>query len=251
MRTLRVLGVSLALGLLGVTVGCGGAEEEQPLPDQVTDFGKLFSENCAGCHGPEGKQGAGPQLNDPLYQAVVSKDQLKNTISKGRPGTPMPAFAKSAGGMLTDQQVDILASEMQKRWGNPSKFSGVALPSYASDSPGDVTRGATVYRMKCLACHGVEGKGGTIAGAIADPSYLALASDQLLRTTVIVGRPTHGMPDFQRSGKPISPQEINDVVAWVVSHREQNPLSATAPAPPPAGATVVPVSTPAKGGTNR
>jgi len=253
MRARSIFAFSLAFGLLGFAAGCGGPEEEEKLPEQVTDFEKLFSENCAGCHGPEGKQGAGPQLNDPLYQAVVSKDQLKNTISKGRPGTPMPAFAKSAGGMLTDQQVDILASEMQKRWGKPENFAGVALPPYASDSPGDAQHGAMVYRLKCLACHGVEGKGGAIAGAVADPSYLALASDQLLRTTVIVGRPAHGMPDFRRSGKPIPPQDISDVVAWLGTHREQSSVSAqapaaSAPAQPPAIGTIVPASAPAKGG---
>ncbi|HEV2690585.1 MAG TPA: cytochrome c [Bryobacteraceae bacterium] len=249
MRIPAAIALFAAMGLLCVTAGCGGAEDQPLLPEQVTDFQKLFDQNCVGCHGVDGKQGAGPQLNDPLYQALVSKEQLQNAISKGRPGTPMPAFAKSAGGTLTDRQIEVLASEMQKRWSKPEQFTGVAIPPYAVDAVGDVQHGAAVFRTKCLACHGVEGRGGPIAGAVTDPSYLALASDQLLRTTVIIGRPSHGMPDFRRSGKPIPAPDITDVVAWLVSHRAQpSGLSANAPAaaaPAPAATTAAS----AKGGT--
>ena len=230
MRILSALACSAALGLLCITTGCGGAEEQALLPEEVKDFQRLYGENCSGCHGPDGRNGAGPQLNDAVYQALVSKEILQNVISKGRLGTPMPAFAKSAGGTLTDKQIEILADNMQQKWSKPEQFSGVAIPPYTATSPGDVQHGALVFRIQCLACHGVEGKGGAIAGAITDPSYLALASDQLLRTTVIIGRPSHGMPDFRRSGKPIAPQDISDVVAWLVSHRAQPAaLSAAAP----------------------
>ncbi|HEY7318089.1 MAG TPA: hypothetical protein VIE89_10990, partial [Candidatus Binatia bacterium] len=57
--------------------------------------------------------------------------------------------------------------------------------------------------------------------------YLALVSDQGLRTTVIVGRSDLGMPDWRAnvSGQPMSPQEISDVVAWLASHRQTNLLA--------------------------
>jgi cytochrome c oxidase cbb3-type subunit 3 len=207
-----------AVAFLGLTA-CGGPEEQALLPEQVADFQQLFAGNCAGCHGNDGRQGAGPQLHDPLYQAMVTKELLQKVIANGRPGTPMPAFAKSAGGTLTDRQIEILAEEMQKRWATPAAFAGVPLPPYSPDTAGDVQRGAAVFRYKCLGCHGVEGRGGARAGSVVDPAYLYLASDQLLRTTVIVGRPSNGMPDFRRSGKPIQPQEISDVVAWLISHR--------------------------------
>ena len=32
---------------------------EVPRPDSVLDPGVLYSQNCAGCHGAEGKQGTG------------------------------------------------------------------------------------------------------------------------------------------------------------------------------------------------
>jgi len=214
-------------GLLFLS-GCGEPEEEASLPDQVTDFDQLFQNNCAGCHGKDG-HGAAPQLNDPVYQAVVPKDIVRTVITSGRSGTPMPAFAKSAGGMLTDQQVQILVDGMQKKWGKPEEFTGMTMPPYSSNEPGDPQRGEAVFKKQCAACHGVDGRGGKIAGSLVDQSFLALASDQLIRTTVIAGRPIYGMPDWRRNGHPLQPQEISDVVAWIVSHRAP-PLSAAIPA---------------------
>jgi cytochrome c oxidase cbb3-type subunit 3/ubiquinol-cytochrome c reductase cytochrome c subunit len=54
---------------------------------------------------------------------------------------------------------------------------------------------------------------------------LALVSDQGLRTIVITGRPELGAPDWRGNvpGKPMSDQEITDVVAWAASRRVQNP----------------------------
>jgi hypothetical protein len=54
-----------------------------------------------------------------------------------------------------------------------------------------------------------------------DGSYLALVSDQNLRTTVIVGRPDMGAPDWRGDlpGKPLSEQDVSDVVAWLAAQR--------------------------------
>jgi cytochrome c oxidase cbb3-type subunit 3 len=56
-------------------------------------------------------------------------------------------------------------------------------------------------------------------------SFLALVSDQALRTIIITGRPELGAPDWRGNvpGKPMSDQEITDVVAWLASHRVQSP----------------------------
>jgi mono/diheme cytochrome c family protein len=83
-----------------------------------------------------------------------------------------------------------------------------------------VKRGATVYQTYCAKCHGPEGKGGETGGSVVDASYLALVSDQGLRTAVIAGRVDLGMPDWRGyvPGKPMTDQEISDVVAWMASH---------------------------------
>ena len=66
---------------------------------------------------------------------------------------------------------------------DPEDFKDVALPPYRPESAvaGDPQRGAAAYQTYCSQCHGAEGKGGLYAGAISDPNYLTLASDQSLR----------------------------------------------------------------------
>ena len=97
------------------------------------------------------------------------------------------------------------------------------LPPYAADEAGDAKRGANVYAFYCASCHGPGGRGGEKASSIVDGSYLALVSNQSLRTTVIVGRPELGAPDFRENfpGKAMSPADVSDVVAWLAAQRQQ------------------------------
>ena len=81
---------------------------EVPRPDSVLDPVVLYGQNCAGCHGADGRKGPAMDLSDPVYLAIVDDDTLRSTISKGRPGTAMSAFAQKEGGMLTDEQVSSI-----------------------------------------------------------------------------------------------------------------------------------------------
>ena len=74
-------------------------------------------------------------------------------------------------------------------------------------------------------CHGVAGRGGQKASSIVEGSFLALVSDQGLRTIVIAGRPEIGDPDWRGDipGKPMSAQDVSDVVAWLASQRPKFP----------------------------
>jgi cytochrome c oxidase cbb3-type subunit 3/ubiquinol-cytochrome c reductase cytochrome c subunit len=132
----------------------------------------------------------------------------------------MPAFAKKAGGMLTDAQIDILVHGIRS-WENPGAFANTKPPAYAASQSGEATRGAEIFKASCAQCHGPQGRG---ARAIADSSYLALVSDQHLRTVIIVGMPQLGMPDWRSHSKPLTDADVGDVVAWLAAQRE--PLSA-------------------------
>ena len=104
-------------------------------------------------------------------------------------------------------------------------LSGADAPSYAAKSAGNAAKGQVAYGTYCVSCHGPQGQGGPRGSAIANDSFLALVSDQGLRTVVIAGRPELGAPDWRNNvpGKPMSEQEITDVVAWLVSRRAQTP----------------------------
>ena len=82
--------------------------------------------NCAGCHGPEGVGGTAPPftLTDadgefvsqviwraPAIDTVFlrySEEEIRDILTYGRPGTPMPAWGVDGGGPLTVQQIDEL-----------------------------------------------------------------------------------------------------------------------------------------------
>jgi mono/diheme cytochrome c family protein len=194
-------------------------------PSEVTDFRILYAENCAGCHGSEGRGGAAIALADPVYLAIADDASIRKVVANGVKGTAMPAFAQSAGGMLTDKQIDVITTEMRSRWSRPQILNGANPPAYAANSAGNPRQGEAVYGAYCASCHGIQGQGGKKGSAITNDSFLALVSDQGLRTIVITGRPELGAPDWRGNvpGKAMSNQEITDVVAWMASHRVQTP----------------------------
>jgi mono/diheme cytochrome c family protein len=240
LRSLIVAAVGfLALNMSGCANSPGRpvAGDIQINPADISDFDTLYKQNCAGCHGPDGKGGAALALADPVYLAVADDTVLHQAATNGIPGTSMPAFAQSAGGMLTDKQIAILVNGIRVRWARPGALQGANPPTYAAAAPGDSSRGADVYAAYCSACHGAGGRGGAKASSIVNGSFLALLTDQELRTLVIVGRPDLGAPDWRSNipGKPMSSPEISDVVAWLASQRPKFPGQPFPSTPKPAG----------------
>ena len=195
------------------------------VPSDVADFQQLYKQNCAGCHGSNGKGGPAIALSDPVYLAIADDEVLHRVITNGIAGTLMPAFGHSAGGMLTDKQIDAIVRGIRDRWSKPDALSGEAPPPYSTSVSGDASRGLNVYITFCSSCHGTDGRGGKKAGSIVDASFLALTNDQVMRTIVIVGRPELGAPDWRENvpGKPMSAQDVSDVVAWLASQRQAFP----------------------------
>jgi cytochrome c oxidase cbb3-type subunit III len=206
------------------SLGRPGPRSEVVAPDQILDFNILYAQNCAGCHGPGGSGGLGNALHDPVFLAVADDSAIRKVTANGVSGTAMPAFAQSAGGMLTDKQVDALVSGIRS-WAPSGDLRDANPPPYTAKTAGDAQRGVGVYQTFCSACHGPNGTGGARASSISDRSYLALVSDQYLRTTVIAGRPELGAPDWRGNvpGRPMSDQEVTDMVAWLASQRIGSP----------------------------
>jgi cytochrome c oxidase cbb3-type subunit 3/ubiquinol-cytochrome c reductase cytochrome c subunit len=204
----------------------------------VVDFATLYGQNCSACHGANGARGAAISLSNPIYLATAGEAAIQNATANGVPGTLMPAFAIGKGGMLTDRQIAVLAHGMVEAWGRPSELKGQTPPAYASSSIGDPAAGHIAYANFCARCHGADGAGVAAktmeghpteaTGSITDPAYLALVSDQSLRSTIIAGKPEEHMPDWRSDATGPNPaamtdREITDTVAWLASQRIATP----------------------------
>jgi cytochrome c oxidase cbb3-type subunit 3/ubiquinol-cytochrome c reductase cytochrome c subunit len=247
-RTAQIRTALFALAVAaagGAGIGCGhipgkpGPGPEVVRPEEALDFASLYKQNCAACHGENGRDGAAISLANPVYIALAGEGRLQAVIAKGVPGKLMPAFAKSAGGMLSDGQVSSLAQGMVMQWENPNLLAGQSPPSYQAVAPGNAEHGLQTYQVFCARCHGANGEGGPAdgmvnstkgkLGSIVDPSYLALISDQNLRSILIAGRPDEAMPDWRHDGPQSAPAQsltdgqITDIVAWLASKRIANP----------------------------
>lgn len=165
-------------------------------------------------------------MNDPVYLGVVSDDDMRGVIAHGVEGSAMPGFLATDGLGLSAKQIDLVLAGMRERWADPKAIAGKRLPDYRGTGGGNVEAGGATFRRACASCHGPsgDGEGGSVRGSVVDPAFLALVSDQSLRSTVIFGRRDLGMPDWAGySSGILSHEDIADLVAWLASHRVEFP----------------------------
>lgn len=187
-------------------------------PEDQMDFATLYKTNCQGCHGADGQNGVAMDLANPEYQALVDDATLKRTITGGQAGSRMPGFARSAGAALTGEQIDAIVKGMRAAWRKPGAFGADTPPAYAAaeGERGDAARGRQLYGTFCSSCHTRSPD-----QQVTSPTYLALVSDQALRTIIIAGRPDLGHPDWRNDqpGHPLSEQDVTDIVTYLGSLR--------------------------------
>ena len=98
--------------------------------------GKIFAENCANCHGPEGKGGGkmkAPDFTSPAVQAALSDAVVRKTIEDGKTGTAMPAWR----GKLSETEINAVAAYV--------KSLGQGMHSEQGAPGGEATQSAKVY----------------------------------------------------------------------------------------------------------
>ena len=229
MKTRAATGGLCALALL-LGAGCNlpgkpKAGPEVPRPEEVMQFDKLYGDNCAGCHGVDGRNGSATNLANPEYEAWIDDATLRDVIAKGDKQSLMPAFALESGGVLTDQQIDALVTGMRERWNRGDPFGGELPPPYRASHAGDPAEGKTVYAIACARCHGLTREQPGKAGTILDGSFLALVNEQTIRTTIVAGRPDIGEPDWRGHipGRAMTDDEVADVSAWLMSQKPPLP----------------------------
>jgi len=146
--------MKLALSLIvsSMVALAAGTEPKVKLPNSRADLlrgEKLFQVHCSLCHGPKGEGARGPMLTRARLTRAPEDAALLRILEDGIRGTEMPG-----ANALSDRELRQTAAYVRS-------LGKVALKPV----PGDVMRGAEIYRGKggCAGCHPVRGEGG-VAG---------------------------------------------------------------------------------------
>ena len=203
-----------------------------PKPESaVHDFDPLWTNYCSGCHGADGRFGPARPMNDPVYLSLADDAYLRSVIVNGVPDTLMPPMAASQGGPMTDEQVGDILTGMRAAWAVGAEGAGAPPLRGAT---GNAAKGQAIFAATCAACHGADGRGTPVAGSVVDDAFLAMTSDQALRSAIVCGRLDLGMPNWRgrvgtrtvesrQAATPLTSAQIDDLVAWLASHRVKYP----------------------------
>lgn len=114
-----IVGVLLVLVYLLTNDTSRANSDDRIREEQIARGQQLFAANCAVCHGNHGQGGVGLKLdiatNRPTSEAQATQrtEYLTRTLTNGRPGTFMPAWAIANGGPLNDEQIGALVAMIE------------------------------------------------------------------------------------------------------------------------------------------
>lgn len=204
MKARKVVLRRAAAFLLVVGVAPVRAQLAQDHPGQYTqaeiDAGsRVYSAQCANCHGPNGDQVSGIDLRRGQFRRASSDEDLAGVITRGVPGTGMPPFALQAA-----ELAGVIAFIR-------AGFDPAARPVRIGSS----ARGREVVEGKgaCLSCHRISGIGSRVAPDLSDIGA-ARPPDALHRSLI---DPSSGMMPINRpvlitmkDGRTISGRRLNE-----------------------------------------
>jgi cytochrome c oxidase cbb3-type subunit 3 len=158
--------------------------------------GRLFLNNCAQCHGSDGRGSKGfPNLTDNDWLGDGTPAYIAKTITEGRVGM-MPTMAAAVG---SAEDVKNVANYVLS-------LSGSAHNSAAAQLGKDKF-------VVCAACHGPEGKGNPLLGApnLTDKIWLHGWGEAAVVAMVTAGK-NNVMP---AQGRLLTPDQIHVLAAYV------------------------------------
>lgn len=168
---------------------------DEALMQTVRDTGRqLFGDNCAACHGRDGKGRVNyPDLTDDDWLWGGGPELIEQTLRVGINAThpdsrigQMPAFGKDQ--MLEGQQVRDVAAYVYS----------LTNPGYSTEQNiAVVEAGREVFATTCVACHGDKGEGNREFGApnLTDAYWVYGGTMDTIIASVHGGRQGH-MPTW-------------------------------------------------------
>ena len=164
---------------------------------------RMFGNNCAQCHGADGKGRYGfPNLTDDDWIFGGDPATIKLTLENGRQAA-MPAW----GSIIGDQGIADVTQYV------------LDLNGRDADAQ-QVVAGETVFQTYCVACHGAEGLGNPALGApnLTNGVWLYGGSEEQIAHSLRAGR-NGVMPAFKDT---LTEDKIHILAAYVygLSHQQ-------------------------------
>jgi mono/diheme cytochrome c family protein len=218
---LGFLGTLLIVAALGIAIVREPARQVQAAETirtaAVAEGLDLYATNCVACHGAAGEgMAAYPALDNEGVRLMDAED-LFRTIERGRYNTAMAAYSTEEGGIFTEMQVHSLVALIQDApWGavalrveelglTPPPVAAVVLDdALIADiqalPDGDIlASGLYVYAENCVACHGANGEGATLAPVLNSDDLRNRLTDADMERIVTQGVPGTLMAGWERA----------------------------------------------------
>jgi cytochrome c oxidase cbb3-type subunit 3 len=176
-----------------------GVAELQQDADAMRIAKNLFGNNCAMCHGSDGRGAKGfPNLHATNYHWGREPESVVATIAAGRIGV-MPPWKDALGGDAGVEEVAHYVYQISGRQADPAKAAA----------------GQQKFAMFCAACHGPDGKGMTALGApnLTDSYWVYGGSLEVIAQSVAEGRQNQ-MPAWADT---LGDQKVKLLAAYVLS----------------------------------
>lgn len=174
----------------------------------------LYLKHCSTCHGQDGEGGKAYALNKEGLLVTADIDFFIGSIKYGRPLSGCPPHEDK----LKPSQIEELAFFI-KSW---QRGETLSAPEYSVEAD-DSERGKELFPI-CGACHGLKTEG-AMGPPLFDIGFLKSASDQVIRRTIMYGRPGTPMKGFMKGYGPF-PLTISDIDK-IISYMRYKQLSQT------------------------
>ena len=166
--------------------------------DFATDGASLFAGFCSACHGVKGEGretadalGPVPSLTNTDALALADDVFLTRTISEGRPGRRMQAWANHEGALRAD--------EVKALVGYLRSFEPRVVPfKVVMAAPLELVQGQRTFASSCAPCHGESGGGTVLAPPLAAADNVVTSDDNRLYGTLATGIAGTAMGAFRR-----------------------------------------------------
>ena len=203
-----LLAIALVLtgGLYAVATASNQAQADTAAytSQDIEQGEKLFSANCATCHGTQAAgTDAGPSL------IGVGAAAVDFQVGTGRMPLQMQGVqAQVKPGQFNDEQIKQLAAYVASLGAGP----GVPDDEDVDVSKGDAANGAKVFLANCAMCHNAAGQGGALTRGKFAPSLMGV-SEKHIYEAMQTG--PQNMPVFNDAN--ITPDEKRDVITYLKS----------------------------------